>query len=118
MPSASGPSPNPSPPPAPPTREGSTPPRASPVSWILLLVFLGAGWGYQVYATKEEATPEVRYTDLYTLLAAGKVDAVTLKGLVVSGQLKDEEKINGQSIKSFRTLLPAIEDRALLPLLR
>src|SRR5207253_9131336 len=77
-----------------------------------------AGWAFQGYAAKEEATPEIRYTDLYALLDAGKVDSVTLRGLQVNGKLKASETVNGKSVTSFHTLLPAMEDRAILPLFR
>ena len=78
-------------------------------------MFLGAGWAYQGYAAKEEATPEIRYSDLYALLSAGKIESVTLKGLLVNGKLKSAETIEGHSITTFRTLLPAVEDRTLIP---
>jgi cell division protease FtsH len=103
---------------APPTRDRSKPPGTSPASWILLLLLLAGSWAYQAYATKEEATPDVRYTDLYAWLDAGKIESVTLKGLVVSGKLRADEKVDGRSIKTFRTLLPDIQDSTLLPTLR
>ncbi len=81
-------------------------------------MLLAAVWSYQWFATKEEATPDIRYTDLYALLDAGQVESVTLKGLVVNGKLKGSENVAGRSIVTFRTLLPALEDRTLLPLLR
>jgi cell division protease FtsH len=97
----------------------SQPPRRfSAASWILLAILLAAGWALQGYAAKQEATPEIRYTDLYALLDAGKVDSVTLRGLQVEGKLKASETVQGHAITTFRTLLPALEDRTLLPLLR
>jgi cell division protease FtsH len=97
----------------------SEPPRRfSAASWILLAILLAAGWAVQGYAAKQEATPEIRYTDLYTLLDDGKVDSVTLRGLQVEGKLKSTETVKGHAITTFRTLLPTLEDRALLPLLR
>ena len=90
----------------------------TPASWMLLSVLLAASLAYQAYASKEEATPEVSYTELYALLNEKKIESVTLKGLLVSGKLKAAEKVDGRTIESFRTLLPVLEDRALLPLLR
>jgi cell division protease FtsH len=94
------------------------PPRRSPVSWVLLALFLAAGFAYQGYEAKQEATPEIRYSDLYALLSAGKIESVTLKGLLINGKLKAAETVEGHAITTFRTLLPAIEDKGLLPLLR
>jgi cell division protease FtsH len=81
-------------------------------------VLVAAGWAFQGYAAKQEATPEIRYTDLYALLDQGKVDSVTLRGLQVNGKLKATETVDGHPVTTFRTLLPAMEDRAILPLLR
>ena len=36
------------------------------------LALVAAGWAFQGYAAKQEATPEIRYTDLYALLDQGK----------------------------------------------
>src|SRR5260370_7788960 len=88
---------------------GDKPRRMSAVSWILLALLLGASWAYQSYAAKEEATPEIRYSDLYALLDAGKVESVMLKGPQVNGKLKTSEKVDGHSITTFRTLLPAMQ---------
>jgi cell division protease FtsH len=88
------------------------------VRWILLALFLAAGVAYQSYEAKQEATPEIHYSDLYALLTAGKIESVTLKGLLINGKLKSVETVDGHSIMTFRTLLPAIEDKNLLPLLR
>jgi cell division protease FtsH len=110
--------PPPTPAPNKPSGVDPKPSRSRMVSWILLAVFLMAGWAYQGYTAHEEATPEIRYTDFYTLVDAGKVDSVTMKGLQISGKVKAPEKVDGQPITAFRTLLPAMEDRGLLPLLR
>jgi cell division protease FtsH len=104
--------------PAPPSAPKKVPPSASAVSWLVLALMLGAFWGYQAYMAKEAAVPEVRYSDLYELLDAGKIESVTLKGLQVSGKLKAADKVDGHSITTFRTLLPAMDDRDLLPRLR
>ncbi len=109
----------PSPPvPSKPATGGPKPPHTRVMSWILLALFLAAGWGYQAYAAREEAIPEIRYSDLYALLESGKLDSVTLKGLQINGKLKAPDTVDGKSITTFRSLLPAMDDRALLPLLR
>ncbi len=102
----------------PPPGGKARPPFASLLTWILPALFLAGSWAYQVYGSKEQAVPEIRYTDLYTLVDSGKVESVTLTGLQIRGKLKAADKVDGQSITTFRSLLPAIEDRNLLPLLR
>jgi cell division protease FtsH len=109
----------------PPPNAGSSPrgevpqrPRWSPVSWILLAILVSAGWFAQAYSAKQEVTPEIRYSDFYSLLAADKVDSVSLQGLQVNGKLKASETVNGRALTAFRTLLPSLDDPALLPLLR
>jgi cell division protease FtsH len=88
------------------------------LSWILSALFLAAAWAYQVHDAKKEATPEIRYSDLYALAGSGKIDSVTLTGLQVSGKLKAAEKVDGQSITTFRSLLPVMDNGDLLPVLR
>jgi cell division protease FtsH len=88
------------------------------VSGILLVVLVVVMLAFQSYAAKVEAAPEIRYSDFYTLLQNGKLESVTLTGLEVNGKLKGPETVAGKSIASFRTLLPSMDDRELLPLLR
>ena len=97
--------------------KGKPPPLASLLSWVLPAIVLAGAWAYQLHGAKE-ATPEIRYSDLYALLDSGKVDSVTLTGLQIEGKLKAAEKVDGHSITTFRALLPSMEDRGLLPLLR
>jgi cell division protease FtsH len=110
------------PPPKPPSKPlaggKAKPPFASLLTWVLPALFIAGAWAYQLHDAKEEVVPEIRYTDLYTLIDSGKVDSVTLTGLQIRGKLKAADKVNGQSITTFRSLLPAIEDKGLLPLLR
>jgi len=101
-----------------PAGDAAKPPYASLLSWVLLAMLVAGGWAYQLHDAKEEAVPEIRYSDVYALLDSSKVDSVTLRGLQIRGKLKEAEKVDGQSITTFRSLLPAVEDRALLPLLR
>ena len=108
----------PKPSPDPPVRKKAGPPYASLLSWFLPLLVLAGLWAYQAHGAKEEAVPEIRYTDLYTLLDSGKIESVTLTGLQIGGKLKSAEKVDGHSITTFRSLLPTIEDKGLLPLLR
>jgi cell division protease FtsH len=87
-------------------------------SWIIPLVILGwLGW-VQYASSRGEAQFTITYTDFYQLVSQGKVASVTLKGQRVHGALKGPETVGGKSIARFATLLPAQEDRDLLPLLR
>ena len=88
------------------------------VSVVLLVVLIAVMLGFQSYSAKVEATPEIRYSDFYTLLQGGKIESVTLTGLEVKGKCKGPESVNGATLTSFRTLLPSMDDRELLPLLR
>ena len=111
------PPPKPSSKPPPPGGKGK-PPFASLLTWVLPALFLAVAWAYQLHGAKEEVAPEIRYTDFYSLVDSGKVDSVTLTGLQIRGKLKAADKVNGQSLTTFRSLLPALDDRDLLPLLR
>jgi cell division protease FtsH len=97
-----------------------TPPEPSRVSWLtwlvplLLLGFLT--WG-QYLAPREKHT-SITYTDFYHLAAEGKIESAAIKGQDVVGTLKGPETVAGKSVSSFTTMLPAQEDRDLLPLLR
>jgi cell division protease FtsH len=102
----------------PPSGGKGKPPFASLLTWVLPALFLAGAWAYQLHDAKEEVAPEIRYTDFYSLVDSGKVDSVTLTGLQIRGTLKAADKVNGQSLTTFRSLLPALDDRDLLPLLR
>jgi cell division protease FtsH len=111
-------SPSPKPPSKPSASGPAKSPLASLLTWVLPALLLGGVWAYQLHGAKEEVSPEIRYTDFYSLVGSGKVDSVTLTGLQIRGTLKAADKVNGQSITTFRSLLPTIEDKDLLPLLR
>jgi cell division protease FtsH len=108
----------PKPTPKTPLGGSKKPPFGSLLSWVLPAIFLAGVWAYQAHAAKTEGVPEIRYTDLYSLLDSGKVDSVTLTGLQVRGKLKSAETVVGQSVTTFRSLLPTIDDKGFLPLLR
>ena len=104
--------------PGPPVPKNAGPPYSSLLRWVLPLLVLGGVWAYQAHGAKEEAVPEIRYSDLYALLDSGKIEWVTLTGLQIGGKLKSAETVDGHSITTFRSLLPAIDDKGFLPLLR
>jgi hypothetical protein len=72
----------------------------------------------QYFSSRGERRPVIAYTEFYHLVSEGKVASVTLKGQNVTGALKAPATVEGKSISGFTTLLPAQEDRDLLPLLR
>ena len=82
-----------------------------------LLILAGLMW-WQYQSSREEARPSIAYSDFYSLVSEGKVGSVTLRGQNASGRLKAAQKIGGQTITTFTTVLPSQPDRDLLPLLR
>jgi cell division protease FtsH len=80
---------------------------------VLLALF-----AWEAAAWKTTELHSVDYSQLYTWVDQGKVAHVTIEGHDVTGDLKAPETIDGKPQKTFRTTLPAQEDRDLLPLLR
>jgi cell division protease FtsH len=101
-----------------------TPPRspATPTEhlwrWILPLAVLGALWAWQRSEEKAGDAQEVGYTQLYGLIAADKVEKMTMAGLEVRGSLKAAEQVEGRKVERFRSTLPAKDDPGFLPLVR
>ena len=73
-------------------------------------------WSF--FGTKQPSAPPISYTTFYALAQGGKVAKVTLAGQDVSGMFKDDERVDGRTMRTFQTVLPQQEDRDLLPLLR
>ncbi len=113
--------------PRPPTRPSETPPGARPSlpptqpfswkAWLLLGLLLGGMALWQSMMNQEQAYPSIDYTAFYRLVEGGKVEAVTLKGESIIGELREEESRDGQPFQNFQTLRPD-PDPELLPLLR
>jgi cell division protease FtsH len=82
----------------------------------VLVLMLGATY-YWKTTIEGEAAPAVPYSQLYTWLQQGRIEAVVLKGETVEAKLKTPETIAERSTKTVRSNLPA-NDPALLPLLR
>ena len=55
---------------------------------------------------------------VYQQVAEQKVESVTLRGLNVLGKFKAPTEVEGHKLSTFRSMVPAQEDRDLLPLLR
>jgi cell division protease FtsH len=88
------------------------------ISWLLPAVLIAVTiWSFTA-SDRSPTSTAISYTELYDLVGQGKVERVTLNGLDVSGDLKQEETVGGHKLKSFRSALPQQEDRDLLPLLR
>jgi cell division protease FtsH len=106
-----------------PPRTPSTPPepepkRASWLTWVIPLIVLGVmTWG-QYFSSNEGKHTSIGYTDFYQLVSESKVESAALKGQNVVGALKEPQTVGGKSVTSFTTMLPAQEDRDLLPLMR
>src|SRR5690349_176450 len=91
-------------------------PRNTKRMLIVLVAMFASMW---LWKTQMEKAPEppVPYSNLYAWVEQGKVASVMLTGDVATGQLKADEKVEGRTVKAFRTIMPAA-DPALLPLLR
>jgi cell division protease FtsH len=106
-------------PPAPPPRPNAPPPPRAPWGPLAISVaLLIAVVVFQARLWRAGELPDVAYTQFYTWADAGKVDKVTIEGRDLTGTLKAPEKVDGHDLTTFRTTLPAQEDRDFLPLLR
>jgi cell division protease FtsH len=74
--------------------------------------------GLERAALRTEELPQVDYSQFYAWVTEGKVAKVTIEGQEVSGDLKAPEKVAGKDSKTFKSTLPAQEDKDLLPTLR
>jgi cell division protease FtsH len=107
--------------PGPPNQQQKTPPpgtRSGWYAWVLLAGLLVASWSLTNYFGAGGAEPQLSYSAFYKDIDAQTIEHVTIKGQTVTGNFKQPTTINGRQTKSFRTILPAQEDRDLLPLLR
>jgi len=82
---------------------------------VAFIAFLGYS---QFAASRAHAEPSISYSDLFQLVEQGHVESATIKGQVVTGKLKGAQKVEGKSIESYTSRLPAQEDRDFMPLLR
>jgi cell division protease FtsH len=87
--------------------------------WLLPLAILATFWAWQRLDDPSVEATEIGYTQLYALVAADKVEKITLTGAEVKGSLKAAEAVDGKpNVQRFRSVLPAQNDPELLPLLR
>jgi cell division protease FtsH len=86
--------------------------------WIVPILVLAVFWGVTLFNAEQGKEPEIAYSSFYSLVEADKVDRVTFVGHALSGTLKAAEEVDGRHVREFRTVLPALEDKELVPLLR
>src|SRR3569832_226974 len=77
---------------------------------------LGAVWFWKT-AMEGKALPPVAFSLLYLWILDGKVASVVIAGDAIDATLKNDEKLDGRTVKTFHTDLPQ-NDPALLPSLR
>jgi len=75
-------------------------------------------WLFTHFSNTAENQPPIAYTSFYQLVSEQKVASVTLRGLSVVGKFKAPTQVEGQNLTTFHSMVPAQEDRDLLPLLR
>ena len=120
------PKPTPSRPPPIEPRSSLPPPAPTPTSpggtgykgWALLGLMIAGFYLYRHYAGEADTQPPIAYTSFYQQVTDGKVASVTLRGSNVLGAFKAPTDVEGKKLSTFRSMVPAQEDRDLLPLLR
>lgn len=109
-------------PPPPPESRPPGPPETSPRpswrGWLVLGLLLVTVAMWQRFASNDEAQPTIAYTEFYKAVETGRVDRATIRGQTVTGHFSKPVNVDGRPLTTFRTLVPAQEDRDLLPLLR
>jgi cell division protease FtsH len=91
-------------------------PGASRRMLLLLALMLGAMWFWKSSIERAQ-NPPIPYSQLYTWVQEGKVQAVVFRGEAVDATLKSPQKLDGHELKTFQSNVPP-NDAALLPLLR
>jgi cell division protease FtsH len=106
--------------PGPPPPQPAPPPVNRRSSWytaLLLAGLLAASWSINTFFSGR-AEPPIPYSTFYKAAQADEIERVTLQGQTVRGTFKKPTAIDGRSSRSFSTVMPGVEDRELLPLLR
>ena len=101
---------------APNGRAPSSSPRPSWSIFGVILALSIAVWIWQTKASRAQA-PSIPYSSFFQLVDTGKVKNVVITGQVIEGELTTKQQLSGQTLQTFRSLMP-LEDVALLPLLR
>jgi cell division protease FtsH len=87
-------------------------------NWVLLGLLLLSFLGFRYFTRAEEAGTGISYSAFFKAVTENRVESITLRGQEVTGKLKGPANIEGRSLRTFNTVVPAQEDRELLPLLR
>ena len=111
------------PPPSIPPRSSLPPGQPTPerpgYRGLLAFAVILAGFVlYKHFAGEAETQPAIAYTSFYQQVSDQKVSEVTLRGPEVLGKFKAPTEVEGHKLSTFRSMVPAQEDRDLLPLLR
>lgn len=106
----------------PPPRTSLPPPgqpeKTSYRGWLILGLMLAGFALYNHFSADTDARPPIAYTTFYRLIGDEKIASVTLRGLSVTGEFKAPTDVDGKKQTNFRSMVPAQEDRDLLPMLR
>ena len=104
----------------PPSEPQPPPPRRKLrwFEWLLPLVLVGGLLVQQLFARGSGAEGTLPYSEFYQLVDKGEVVRVTLRDKDLTAELKDPRTVGSSSVTRFRSELPTVEDRELLPLLR
>lgn len=101
-----------------PPPQSAPPERPGYRGWVFLALVLGGFFVYRHFASEADPQPAIAYTSFYQSLTDQKIDSVTLRGQNVLGKFKAPTDVEGKKLTTFRSMVPAQEDRDLLPLLR
>jgi cell division protease FtsH len=83
---------------------------------IVLAAMLVGMWTWRA-RIEESRSPNIDYSQFYSLATEGKVDSVLIKGQAIEGEFKKPVQIEGRELDRFRTMAPR-DDEHLLPVLR
>src|SRR5258708_11552934 len=90
----------------------------SPLGWLFPVLVFGGFALWDVFLSRQARPPSITYTDFYRLAGEDKISSLTLRGQDLRGKVKHTETVAGRNLDAFTTMLPALHDNDLLPLLR
>jgi cell division protease FtsH len=88
------------------------------LGWLFPVLIFGGFALWDVFLSRQARPPSITYTDFYRLAGEDKISSLTLRGQDLRGKFKHSETVAGRNLDSFTTMLPALQDKDLLPLLR
>jgi cell division protease FtsH len=84
----------------------------------LIAIALALSWGAGQVLNRQEPQPTIAYSTFFQAVKDKNVESVSITGQTVTGKLIKPTTIDGASTQTFKTFLPAQDDRELMPLLR